>query len=355
MRITIKRVVTTALVIAFCVGAVLPAFANTNDPTPRIRIDGEFVHIPSHDQSPVIIDGRTLVPVRAVMEALGFDVVWLGHITECVAGIPLQGVVELSKRTDNGGSVRISIGIGHQHIIVTTTNVQRIELDVPAKIINGRTMVPVRAIAELTGYTVTWDRDNFIVDIFTDGRATEQATQPQAPQQPSTQPQQTVALEELEQLVRDGLTVRQICQQLPDAHVEDILILMECEVVRLVNEIRREHGLNELIIHPDLARSARSMAQSLERHGGTLSHTCPTTGLGHREHARQYAPELTWVSENLARVGTSPQSAVSTWIASTRGHRENVLRTPATYIGVGVELVAEEGVSAATWVLRVGN
>ena len=117
---------------------------------PQIRIDNEFVQIPTGDQQPIIADGRTLVPLRAVMEALGFEVEWE----------PTQNRVNLEKP-----GFDISLTIGSRIMVVNGNNVS---LDVSAQLINNRTMVPLRAISEATGMEVRWDDESLIVDILTD-------------------------------------------------------------------------------------------------------------------------------------------------------------------------------------------
>ena len=169
MSVTIKRAFAATLIITLCVGAALPAVAIANDPTPRIRIDGEFVHIPAHDQSSVIVGGRTLVPLRAVMEALGFYVQWQGP-TYSPTGELTSGVATLSRQRAGSESFWIWVELNSTRIVYYPypgADHRFLEVDVPAQLINNRTMVPVRAIAELTGYIVEWDEQNFIVDIFT--------------------------------------------------------------------------------------------------------------------------------------------------------------------------------------------
>ena len=96
---------------------------------------------------PVIIDGRTLVPVREVFEAMGSDVIW--HDDTCQVEIAANGVSVLIKIGDrntyvNGKLVKISedqplpMLIGHQPD-------------------NLKSMVPIRFIAEQLGYTVAWN------------------------------------------------------------------------------------------------------------------------------------------------------------------------------------------------------
>ena len=118
--------------------------------TPDIRINGYVINIPMYEQHPIVIDGRTLVPLRIIMEELGFFVNWDYWTQEA--------------RLRKPRNTFIFIPIGSESIRV---NDSAIELDVPAQLINGRTMVPVRAIAEATGFTVNWDEQDFVVDIFT--------------------------------------------------------------------------------------------------------------------------------------------------------------------------------------------
>lgn len=91
------------------------------------------------DQAPVIENGRTLVPARAILESLGASVSWDAG-TKTV--------------TATKGSTQVSMKIGAPSMSVNGS-VQALEA--PAKIINNRTVVPVRAISEAFGCEVTWD------------------------------------------------------------------------------------------------------------------------------------------------------------------------------------------------------
>ena len=66
-----RKVMAAVLVMAFAVAMPLTAFANDGI---SVVIDG--VRVAFDDQQPVIVDGRTLVPVRGVFETLGFEVEW---------------------------------------------------------------------------------------------------------------------------------------------------------------------------------------------------------------------------------------------------------------------------------------
>ena len=101
------------------------------------------------DQSPTIVESRTLVPLRAIFEALGATVEW-DSSTRTV--------------TSQRNGVTISLSIGSN---ILYRNGETRELDVAAQIINGRTMVPARAVAEAYDITVDWDGDTQTV-ILTD-------------------------------------------------------------------------------------------------------------------------------------------------------------------------------------------
>jgi len=110
-----------------------------------VTIDGETVLF--EDQHPIIHNGRTLVPVRGVFEHLGFDVVW--------DRAARQGTL-----TRDDAVIVITIGS-----YTFTTNGVVYELDVPAQIIGGSTMLPLRAVLESVGYDLDWDRNTRTVEI----------------------------------------------------------------------------------------------------------------------------------------------------------------------------------------------
>ena len=101
-----------------------------------VKINGQLVNF---DQPPIIIDGRTLVPLRAIFEALGATVDWNGN-TQTV--------------TSKKGSTSISLSIDSNSMY---KNGKSVTLDVPAQLINDRTLVPARAVAEAFGCDVDWD------------------------------------------------------------------------------------------------------------------------------------------------------------------------------------------------------
>ena len=94
-----------------------------------------------------IVDSRTLVPLRAIFEALGATVEWDG---------------ETRTVTSEMDGTNIKLTIDDKNLYV---NGEAKVLDVPAMIIEGRTMVPARAVAEAYGATVAWDGETRTVTI----------------------------------------------------------------------------------------------------------------------------------------------------------------------------------------------
>ncbi len=99
------------------------------------------------DVPPIIEDGRTLVPLRAIFENLKAEIEW-DDFTKTIT----------AKKNDK--TIRIQIGNK-----IATINGDQYNLDVPAKIINGRTLVPLRFISESFDAEVLWDDKNKIVYI----------------------------------------------------------------------------------------------------------------------------------------------------------------------------------------------
>ncbi len=91
------------------------------------------------DQVPVIEEGRTLVPLRAIFEKIGASVEWNSDtktVTAKKGDTTVKLTIDSTKATKNGETVK---------------------LDVPAKIVGGRTLVPVRFVSDCFGVDVQWD------------------------------------------------------------------------------------------------------------------------------------------------------------------------------------------------------
>lgn len=130
--------------------AAFGAVANAENDIVTVNVDNEAVKF--EDQNPVIIEGHTLVPVRAVFEMAGAKVEW---------DQPTQTA------TITRGEYTVTIKYGEK---VMYKNGTPIELEQPADVINNRTMIPVRAIAEAMDFAVTWDGHHSLILVSTTGK-----------------------------------------------------------------------------------------------------------------------------------------------------------------------------------------
>lgn len=95
------------------------------------------------DVAPTIVDDRTLVPLRAIFEVFGAEFTW-DEATATAEAVMKKGSKQTTiKLTENNKT--------------TYVNGEANELDVPAQIIDGRFLVPVRFVAETLGANVEWD------------------------------------------------------------------------------------------------------------------------------------------------------------------------------------------------------
>jgi len=99
-----------------------------------VKVNGKAVSFP--DQSPVVQNERTLVPVRFVAEALGYDVTWNQADNSVVI---------------DDGKIVLYIGTNRAKISGKT-----VTLDVKSNVIQNRTMVPLRVVAETLDCSVDW-------------------------------------------------------------------------------------------------------------------------------------------------------------------------------------------------------
>ena len=111
-----------------------------------VLIDGKSVEF---DVPPQLINGRTMVPMRKIFEEMGASVEWDGDTKTVMA---------------TKGDITVIMQIDNLEIAV---NDKKIVLDVPPLLVDSRTLVPARAVAESFNAKVEWDEENQTVIITT--------------------------------------------------------------------------------------------------------------------------------------------------------------------------------------------
>jgi len=159
MRSKWKRLLLTAMAVgmlssvtAFGANVSMNLFYNGrnhtyNAPEITIKIDGKTMT--PKDMPAVSIEGRTMLPMRQIATELGCEVVWN------------EGAQQVYVINDDYTLVfGINKNIGYQ-------NGEEFKMDVPAMIVNDRTMLPVRTLATALDLDITWDDPSRTVNIAT--------------------------------------------------------------------------------------------------------------------------------------------------------------------------------------------
>ncbi len=149
-----KKLLAILLVLVLALSA-LPVLAA--DDTVTVILDGEVIDCKNEageEVPPILINGTTYLPVRAIAKALNLDVQW----DDATKSVFINGVSVLAKKTD---VINIFIGGGKFIAKDEKGNV------VNPILINGTTYLPVRAIGEAFDKEVTWDGETRTVTLTT--------------------------------------------------------------------------------------------------------------------------------------------------------------------------------------------
>lgn len=134
-----------AIILSMCLVLSIFIPVSASHPEITLKYDGKVIKC---DVPPVIREDRTLIPARALFEELGADITW------------------------NSAKKTVTIEYNEDVIVLTigsknaTINKIKASMDVPALIVDDRTMIPVRFVAENLGFDVEWDAKNYIVNVM---------------------------------------------------------------------------------------------------------------------------------------------------------------------------------------------
>lgn len=119
----------------------------------RLSVNGKLLKT---SMPPIVFEGYSVVPAREVFESLGAKVEW-----------------NSAKRT-------VSVAYSGKQVLLTidstraTVDGVKINMPIAAKIINDKTMIPVRFVGEQLGWTVDFDSANDTVKISNQQKTAEQ-------------------------------------------------------------------------------------------------------------------------------------------------------------------------------------
>jgi hypothetical protein len=98
---------------------------------------------------PIIENNRTLIPLRFLLEEMGAEVGWFTDDQMIVIQMPDGAWIEMT--IDNP---------------IANVMGEPVEMDVPPRIVNNRTMIPLRFVSEGLGFTVDWNNEHRIATII---------------------------------------------------------------------------------------------------------------------------------------------------------------------------------------------
>ena len=164
MKMSIIRLI-ISLILATALLGNTAVFANANEPQQpngiTVLVDGTPV---TFDQEPLMIDGRVFVPIRAVGEMMGWEVRSNSPtVIEIVKAVRYTNGTRNYLFSVNSITIdleheridrRIAVGVGRSF---DTDADKNIKLTAKPAVINGRTLVGVRDLAECLYATVEWD------------------------------------------------------------------------------------------------------------------------------------------------------------------------------------------------------
>lgn len=145
-----KRISGIILSIAVTLNSAGFVYGGGNDITVKVNGNEIYTNVP-----PQIIEGRTMLPVRDIFEAVGAEVNWESETKTIISTKGLK-------------SVSMSIGSDVMYIDGSETT-----MDAKPLIIDGRTLAPARYVAEAFGYDVEWDGESKTVIITEPVSSTE--------------------------------------------------------------------------------------------------------------------------------------------------------------------------------------
>lgn len=162
-----KKAVSFLFVLILACSLSCPTLAYTDQKQISVYIDNQPL---AFDVAPIIENGRTLVPMRAIFEALNVTVDWeestqtVTARTEYLLCMELQIGNPIAKKYFRSPSDDFNYETNEGTYQID--QLQNITLDAAPKIVANRTMIPLRFIAESMNYEVRWDAVKFRVDII---------------------------------------------------------------------------------------------------------------------------------------------------------------------------------------------
>lgn len=137
-----------SILLSLCIVLSMLTFTVSAADEITVYVNGERVYF---TQAPILENGTTLVPMRAILEKMETTVNWADN-TRTIHCVRDDTIVDLK--------------VGSDVVMVNNTTLRRLQT-VP-KIVGGSTMVPLRFISESFGANVSWNQESRVINITID-------------------------------------------------------------------------------------------------------------------------------------------------------------------------------------------
>ena len=149
-----------SLALACALIAPLSASAATPEDFISVSVNGKVLYL---DQNPVMRNGTTLVPMRAIFEALGANIKWDAATKTVTANTASEEQLLNDPNTPN---TNVVLTINKDRAQVNGEDIKLLEAP---RIISGNTMVPLRFVGEALGATVKWYGSDHMIRVAQQG------------------------------------------------------------------------------------------------------------------------------------------------------------------------------------------
>jgi len=218
-----ERSLATAVCLALvCLALVIARPLPAGAQAIGVYVDGDAV---TFDQPPLVVGGRVLVPLRGVFERLGARVDWQPQRRVVVATLGSTVVVLQPDRVD------------------AEVSGQPVRLDVPATIVGGRVLVPLRFVSEALGAGVDWNPNARVIYVTSAGAAVPAPVRP-APIRPIFPPPAPPA---------PVITPPPAPAQPAPTTIEGTVLRVEAYAAPPRLHVRADSGILSIIVRPDTA------------------------------------------------------------------------------------------------------
>ncbi len=362
MKKLLSLMLVGGMLITALVGGAIPTetlqtktvYAETNEI--KVTVNGKLVVF---DEKPIMEIGSVYVPMRAIFEALGYTVSWNTEF-ETVDAVLVDDYYLVSMSLGNGSNMLLTYKefkkdytkFEKGHITdrlpteCSTKFTNSTTFSPSYKVVNGRVLVPVRAISEGTGANVKWDSATKTVIIDNSNPSIKNVETGEIFDVNNAQKRVDTYFNNQVTTETNNTETSQVDKTSQEYRFPRGLATLDehqQEVVRLINIEREKVGVDPLEIDPALMEIAQLKADEMIELD-YFSHTSPNYGT-----AQQFAEHYGYtgkIGENIGR-GSSyyvPSASVAMLMKSEE-HKANMLNPNYKYVGVGRAGTLENGIT----------